>query len=665
MHTPLESAESADEKGREERSRCQWPLPLLLQRDPDPHLIDWDFTPQRPARPLNRSIKTVGLPPRFLGRRKELRDLKKRLQDGALRRLLITGSGGQGKTALAGKLALDLQGRGYEILAWRAGGDWDKFLFELELQLSEENTKTYDRMVIRCEDEAAKALLFLRLLLQQHRKGLVLFFDNLESLQGPKTRNLKEPRIQAWINAAQEFSDENLILLLTSRWKLPEWPKGEHWGLTHASYGDFLQMARQEAFFTPDFFRNRSRLRRVHAVLHGNGRGLKFFAAAAEKMHPKEEQDFLDALEQAEEETQTDMALDRVIDQLSGDELRLLQEFPAFYTPVPLEGVMELETEWDMKGALETLLAFSLIEKEFDPRWRVHQYHCSPLIAQWMKKREMPMPSRRSLERAAVYQLGLFKEKRRTLHQAFIVHQALQIAGAGDEADIFALDHIIGNLSQRGGYRTLLNDWLPNICNSKEKLTKGQALGQTGKQYLHLGDYDTALDYLKKSLAIRQEIGDRAGEGTTLNNISQIYDARGDYDMALDYLKKSLAIQQEIGDRAGEGTTLNNISAIYDASGDYDTAMEYLKKSLAIRQEIGDRAGLCATLFNMGHIFLQKEDLPQAMGAWVSVYRMAKAINLAQALEELENLAEQLKLPGEGLEAWETLARKMEEIKKD
>ena len=135
--------------------------------------------------------------------------------------------------------------------------------------------------------------------------------------------------------------------------------------------------------------------------------------------------------------------------------------------------------------------------------------------------------------------------------------------------------------------------------------------------------------------------------------------------MALDYLKKSLAIQQEIGDRAGEGTTLNNISAIYDASGDYDTAMEYLKKSLAIRQEIGDRAGLCATLFNMGHIFLQKEDLPQAMGAWVSVYRMAKAINLAQALEELENLAEQLKLPGEGLEAWETLARKMEEIKKD
>ncbi len=38
------------------------------------------------------------------------------------------------------------------------------------------------------------------------------------------------------------------------------------------------------------------------------------------------------------------------------------------------------------------------------------------------------------------------------------------------------------------------------------------------------GDYETALSYLKRSLAICQQIGDKAGEGTTLNNISQIYD---------------------------------------------------------------------------------------------------------------------------------------------
>ena len=79
-------------------------------------------------------------------------------------------------------------------------------------------------------------------------------------------------------------------------------------------------------------------------------------------------------------------------------------------------------------------------------------------------------------------------------------------------------------------------------------------------QLIHIGNYSTALKYLKQSLAIRQEIGDKSGEGTTLNNISQIYDARGDYDTALKYLKQSLAIRQEIGDKSGEGTTLNNMA---------------------------------------------------------------------------------------------------------
>jgi tetratricopeptide (TPR) repeat protein len=76
------------------------------------------------------------------------------------------------------------------------------------------------------------------------------------------------------------------------------------------------------------------------------------------------------------------------------------------------------------------------------------------------------------------------------------------------------------------------------------------------------GDYTTALTYLTNSLAIHQEIGDKAEEGTTLNNIAKIYQAQGDYTIALTYLTNSLAINQEIGDKAGEGTTLNNNSQI-------------------------------------------------------------------------------------------------------
>ena len=124
-------------------------------------------------------------------------------------------------------------------------------------------------------------------------------------------------------------------------------------------------------------------------------------------------------------------------------------------------------------------------------------------------------------------------------------------------------------------------------------------------------------------------------------------------------MEQSLAIRQQIGDRAGEGTTLNNISQIYDAQGDYETALTYLKQSLAIRQQIGDRAGLCATLFNMGHIHRQNNQMQEAVSAWVTVYVIAKQINEYQALQALSQLAPSLGLP-EGLDGWEDLARRVQ-----
>ena len=130
---------------------------------------------------------------------------------------------------------------------------------------------------------------------------------------------------------------------------------------------------------------------------------------------------------------------------------------------------------------------------------------------------------------------------------------------------------------------------------------------------------------------------------------------KGDYDTALGYLTNSLKIQQDIGDKQGEGVTLNNISQIYQAKGDYDTALRYLTDSLKIMQDIGDSAGLCTTLFNMGHIHLQNDQQEQAIATWLQAYSIAKQIGLAQDLAALEDLAKQL--GGEGLAYWETLSQ--------
>ena len=91
---------------------------------------------------------------------------------------------------------------------------------------------------------------------------------------------------------------------------------------------------------------------------------------------------------------------------------------------------------------------------------------------------------------------------------------------------------------------------------------------------------------MKKSLAICKEIGNNAGEGTTLNNISLIYNVRGEYDIALEYLKKSLAIRQEIGDKAGEGVTCWNLAQEYKRRGELDKAITFARKTVEIEEEL-------------------------------------------------------------------------------
>ncbi|MCP4115532.1 MAG: tetratricopeptide repeat protein [Desulfobacteraceae bacterium] len=146
-----------------------------------------------------------------------------------------------------------------------------------------------------------------------------------------------------------------------------------------------------------------------------------------------------------------------------------------------------------------------------------------------------------------------------------------------------------------------------------DKATEGTTLNNISQIFTARGDYDTALKYLQQSLEIRREIGDKAGEGATLNNISQIFKARGDYDTALKYLQQSLEITREIGNKAGEGTTLNNISQIFKARGDYDTALKHLQKSLEITREIGDKAGEAVTCYNLAMEWERRKNIKKAI----------------------------------------------------
>ena len=99
--------------------------------------------------------------------------------------------------------------------------------------------------------------------------------------------------------------------------------------------------------------------------------------------------------------------------------------------------------------------------------------------------------------------------------------------------------------------------------------------------------WDKALEYYLKSEQIRIEVGDKAGLGTTYNNIGGIYSKKGEWDKALEYYLKSEQIRIEVGDKAGLGTTSFNIGIIYLKQKNFELAEEYVSRTVTIDQEIG------------------------------------------------------------------------------
>ncbi len=702
---PLQDDEELRQSPLASISLGQWCLPMLLSYQFDRPLITGRFTPQpmRPANLFNESLNNISLPAHFIGRRRELRRRQRAFREGTSALLMLTGAGGMGKTALAGKLLNTLKADGYEIFAFSARPEhnWRDTVLQMELALDEIRVAKYSKIQQAYAESSKRIEMLLKLLLEQFGSQVALFFDNLESLQDATTRALTDPELQHWIDAAVRMKAQGvkgLRVVLTSRWALPEWPE-QLYPLGKPVYRDFLAVAQQQKLpkqFLTDF----KRLRQAYEVLGGNYRALEFFAAALQKMNTIEEEQIVASLRGATEEIQTNMLLELVYSHRQPAEQQLLRILVAYEVPVAFEGVkaLVLDKLEQPEKALEALLSVSLIERTENKAWQAEEFLVSPLVRDWLLQQEGETVSCEQLQRAAGYLQWLLENERGTVEQAIVTYAALIAAGMNEEAYLITLKWIVKPMSMAGMYQTLLLTWLPPACYSAVPKTLAGAMGETGIQYLHLGDYDTALEYLNRSLSISQEIGDKKGrtllniagiyrargdydtaqkyltrslsimqeipdkqgQSATLNNFGEIYRLRGEYDIAEEYLTRSLLIQQEIGDKSGESITLNNISLIFQARGDYDTAQKYLTQSFSISQESGDNTGLCNTLFNMGHIHAQNEDLSNAVSSWVAAYRIASKINIAEGLQNLASLAMQIGLPG-GLDGWQQLSQQMGE----
>ena len=134
-----------------------------------------------------------------------------------------------------------------------------------------------------------------------------------------------------------------------------------------------------------------------------------------------------------------------------------------------------------------------------------------------------------------------------------------------------------------------------------------------------------------QSLKIEEEIGNKQGIATSLNNIGDIYSHQGDNVKAIDYYSRSLKTEEEVGNKRGIANTLNNFGSIYKEQGDYTKAIDYHNQSLKIKKELGDKKGISGSLNDIGNIYKEQGDYTKSFE--YSQQSLSIALEIGAALE--------------------------------
>ncbi len=334
------------------------------------------------------------------------------------------------------------------------------------------------------------------------------------------------------------------------------------------------------------------------------------------------------------------------------------------------EKVGHLPLALELAGTYLSRLAHKSVENYIDALSLTHSS-----LRNWWQGKNMPSPTAHEKHVANTFALSwevIEAEKAQNLYKLAgyfapnlsLPKQSLYEAGEFESEDAFEENLLelrnYALLKEDNSLHPLLAEFARSLDAENQFLAiwartfAAQCYGKNGVQYIPLL-YQHAQHALPELLQAT-ELEENQEEGWFYVHAAWLLKYFGRLGTGLNLYKRALVIFEEIGDKAGEGTTLNNISQIFKAQGDYATALDYLKKSLAIQEEIGDKAGLCVTLFNMGHIHWTNNEQKEAMEKWLTSYKIAKAINYAQVLQALVNLAPQLGM-AEGLEGWEGLLK--------
>ncbi|MEH2030291.1 MAG: CHAT domain-containing protein [Nostoc sp.] len=149
-----------------------------------------------------------------------------------------------------------------------------------------------------------------------------------------------------------------------------------------------------------------------------------------------------------------------------------------------------------------------------------------------------------------------------------------------------------------------------------------QEIGDFG--YSEIGEYQKAFDVYKQALKLRQMMGGKPEEASTLTDIADILNKQGKKQEAIDALNQALDIQRQIKNLPDEAATLLTLGDVYSSLGAYSESLHTYDQALSKWRTIGNRSSETMTLSNIGAVYRKLQDYPQAQNYYQQALSISK-----------------------------------------
>lgn len=107
---------------------------------------------------------------------------------------------------------------------------------------------------------------------------------------------------------------------------------------------------------------------------------------------------------------------------------------------------------------------------------------------------------------------------------------------------------------------------------------------------------DRATQLYEESLAIANDLDDKAGAAATLSQLAGLAERKGDYGAASTLCERSMGICRGLGDKAGVARGLHLLGLIQHGLGRHHQALELYQQSIASARKLGDRFGMARAM---------------------------------------------------------------------